>query len=329
MGDGRLGIGLLETIEKISNSLSTRILTGLLPVVHTYWALAASVYLLWWLIDRGLLRGTLNTGEATRLLLSFILIETFLISAPLYEEYLFLPIKQVGFKLTEICIRGGSFSESISSIQDIMASLGAEIEHVSSISKSLAQGGTVFNPMYAIIALLFSVLLFFMWFLFFAVVIEYQFCFTIFACLSPLAVGLFFFKATRSFSLQIFRLPFFGGLVMALSALSMSFVFEVFRFGTKKIPIDAAGEISGAAEKWVFSGSFYELVLGLLLGIFLLLKAHAIAGKIAQFDISVGANAGFAALASASSVGISKGAGAAYGGISRAYILRKTRQEGG
>jgi len=317
-----VGIGILETIEKISNSLSSRILTGLLPEIHTYWGLAVGVYILWWLIDRGVLKGEVSRHELMRLGLGIILIETFLLNSTLYHDWIFEPLRHLGFKFTELMIRGGSFSDSISSVRDVMATLDGEMEQVLKMANAVGKDSSMFNPIGLIAWIIMYFFNWFLWFLFFAVVLEYQFCFTVFACLAPLAIGLSFFTATRSIANQIFRLPLFGGLVMGLSSLAMSFVFEVLRHASKYSAVDMDGNITASAQTWVCSTSFHEMVLGLLVGSFLLLKAHGIAGKIAQFDLSVGANVGFAAAAAAvktASVAGAKGIGSGFGGGIQSY----------
>ena len=322
------GIEFLETIEKVGTSLSDRILTGLLPEVYSYWVVGVSIYVLWYMIDRGLFKGEINKQEVFRLFMGIILIQIFLSSSALYHEWLFDPIRNLGFKFTEICIRGASFSNQ-SSIRDLMTSLNQEMEMILNMANAVGKDTFSWNIMGKISWAITYFLSWFLWFLFFAAILEYQFCFTVFAAIVPLAFALSFFTSTRSFATQIFRLPLFGALVMGLSSLAMSFIFEIFRSTSKKIPIDKAGNIAVSASEWTSSLAFHEMILGMLIGSFLLTKAHALAGKIAQFEISVGANVGFAAMAAAGKTAMAvtaKGVGA---GVGKGFgAVRATHQSG-
>ena len=313
-----VGIGLLEIIEKISTSLSKRVLTGLLPEVHGVFLIAFGCWLLWWLMMSGVLEGRVERKELVRILLGFVLVETFLVSGSLYHEWLFEPLRSLGFRFTEVMIRGGSMSGSITNVRGLLTTLDAEMKDVLKMALAIGQDGSAWNFTGWLAGTGGYFFSWFFWFLFFVALVEYQFCFTVFACLSPLAIALAFFKATQPLSRDIFRLPLFAGLVMGISSLAMSFVFEVLRFASKHGVIQD-GKILPSASEYVCSASFMELVVGLLVGSFMLMKAHGIAGKIAGFELSIGANAAFAAAAAYTKTGAIVGGRSVATGIGTAY----------
>ena len=134
----------------------------------------------------------------------------------------------------------------------------------------------------------------FVWFLFLALMIEALFRFMTFFAISPLIITMMFSTHTKPIAVAGFRSLAHGILSMFMAGVAMGMTIAVIGVNQDLFVVD--GKLSA---DWVFSESYFTLILIALVSISFHLKAPKIAANLANIDDGPGAAAAVAGLGTA------------------------------
>lgn len=286
---------LLDLLERIGRETAHHVMVSLLPELQSLFGICAALYLLYYLLDKGVLKQTANAGEIVRLLLTICIIDTFLRSSHLYAEWIFEPLFGGLRGLSTIFIKGSRMAglQGAGSVRELLEVLAKEMRFVEDLAWAIARDGGWGTLHYYFIWIIVYGLNFFLYFFYLSFVVEFLFGTMIFSTLAPIAITLLFFKSTKSMATSIIRIPLHGGVALALGSVSLTFIFSIIRYSRKWVPLQG-GQIAVDAGKWIYDGGFMFTVMSLALGILFLYKSHKIASAITGIDTGVAGNVAFA-----------------------------------
>jgi len=286
---------LLDLMEVTGKKTAHNVMVSLLPEIQSLFGICAALYLLYYLIDRGIIKQNAQVGEIVRLLISICIIDTFLRTTHIYDEWIFEPLFSGLRGLSSIFIKASRFTglNGADTVKDLLNVLASEMKFVEDLAWAIAGDGGWRTFHYYFIWLIIYGLNFFLYFFYLSFVVEFIFGTMIFSVLAPIAITLLFFKSTKSIAASIIRIPLHGGVAMALGSVSLTFIFSIIRYSRKYVPIKD-GQIAIDAGVWLYDGGFMFTVMSLALGILFLYKSHKIASAITGIDTGVAGNVAFA-----------------------------------
>lgn len=153
----------------------------------------------------------------------------------------------------------------------------------------------------------------FVWFLFLALMVESLFRFITFFAISPLIITALFFPQTRPISLAGFKSLTQGFLSMFMAGVAMGLTIAILA-DKGLLVLDKGGNTDTG---WIFSESYFSLLLIALVSISFHLKAPKVAANLAGVDDGPGAAAAVAGLGTAAAMSVKGAAGRVMGRLGR------------
>lgn len=218
------------------------------------------------------------------------------------EAWIVKPFYDLSIHLATITASLTTELPPTANIADMLHLVDARLNQVVFIPAKIASDLVGWSVWLHIGILIIQALYTFVWFLFLALLVEALFRFMTFFAVSPLIIVSLFFPQTKQIGLAGFRSLLHGMLSLFMAGVAMGMTIAVIASTQDLFIVD--GKISA---DWVFSESYFSLILIALVSISFHLKAPKIAANLANIDDGPGAAATVAGIGTAA-VMASKGA---------------------
>ncbi len=304
--------GIYQELETISETYARASFEALAPAYLKLFLVFSAVLVLWKIGIEGVLNRTLNPAELFKLVITILMVNTFLTHSAYYFDWFYAPLKEITLKTTQVMIRsvGRVGGEDILAL---LATVEQEIDHVFQLASAIKLETSWYQVGNHLGVFLLMIPYVFVWGLFLAYSADLMFGLLAITALAPLFIAGYVFPLTRPYSEGAIRMTVSCCLTVIFAGVAMGFTIAILKHYIATIPVNSQGVMQGAGV-WVFSKAYWSLFLIGFLSVLFHLKAAKMATSIA------GAGEG------SGSTGLVVGAGMMAAGIAQKSLTTSSRR---
>lgn len=257
---------------------------ALLPPSRILFISYVSAWVAWYLVFKGVFKGTFDARYFIKKLVLFTFVESLLEGSDFFWTYIQSPFLALISGLAQKIITLGKIPMKTPTFEGVLYMVDSSLNKtVFQLWKILiGEGGWMsWKPIVAGIILIIPYLLVVC--LFLAFMLEFVFAMVLITALCPLLYMGLCFKFSRGISLSALRIALHGALTLIFSAISMGLTIEVFHKFAPLIPVKSEG-VSSQISDFIFSSQYWAIwILGFLCAFFHMRAAY-FAKQISQFS---------------------------------------------
>lgn len=286
---------IFQHLETVARSTGDQIFISLLPGAQQLFGAAFGVWLLWILIDNGLIKKNFSFQMLIKPLITASVVSVFLSGAYHYKTWFYEPLYQTSHALVQAVIAKTTLSQSgNTTILGSLIGIETEVEKIVLLTKAISSDSAFYRWDHTFMGFFLRICTDFLWILYLSFAVELIFGLMIVTALAPLIMVCLAFEKTRQMGILACKIPIHGALTLVISSLALSFFFTIIQSSIAHLPMNESGTTEGAAQ-WTYTTGYDVLIISVLLAGLFLMKSAQYVSSFLQINISSGANTAVAA----------------------------------
>ena len=269
---------MLEPINQAAESYAIKLFNVLAPNALLIFQAAVGCWLVWNIIQHGILNPNLNLQRFFKPLLIFTLITLLLRGHGMFWEFIYKPLHESTISLLSTIMKANQHGHSVNNLNGLLEIVERSILNVANFCERI-YGDTGWNPLPKILGLILLLPFVFLWAIFMIFTVEYLFKLLVVSALAPLLIIAAAFHATRSHAFASFKVVLQGVLTICISVIAMSITLLAVESAINTLHL-LNGDAGVVNQFMSFTGPFCSLFALGLVASFFQLKAPTIASNI-------------------------------------------------
>jgi hypothetical protein len=264
---------LFLELDNVSQTFARDSYEAIAPWTKKAFGVFTGVWMAWQFIRMYL--GEADLKEIGKQALIFVFVGAILGTSDFYFDWFYDPLRTVMSTLTQMVVSVPSTGVEDGELVTLVERVESEMMKVIEFAGDVMSSGGWFDTFgIVVIMVLFVVPFVFVWLIFLAFLLEGAFKLLGVTALGPPLIALSAFKATRGFSMSALRIAINGVMTVVFAGVAMGFTLMVLETNISDLPINAQGDFTGDADRFIFSRPFFAILIVGMLSILFHLNPH-------------------------------------------------------